>query len=64
MTKEGKLKIERFEGTNFAFWKMRIEDYLYQKDLYLPLEGKTKKPEKLNDDEWAILDRNVLGTIR
>ena len=41
---------------------MQIEDYLYQKDLYLPLEG--KKPESMSDSEWMILDRKSLATIR
>jgi hypothetical protein len=39
MTEEGKLRIEKFDGSNFRFWKMQVEDYLYQKDLYLPLEA-------------------------
>jgi len=30
---------------------MQIEDYLYQKDLYLPLGGKAKKPKKMSDGE-------------
>ena len=32
--KEGKVKIEKFDGRDFSFWKMQIEDYLYQKKLY------------------------------
>ena len=31
---EGKVKIEKFDGADFGFWKMHIEDYLYQKKLY------------------------------
>lgn len=26
---EGKVKIEKFDGADFGFWKMQIEDYLY-----------------------------------
>jgi len=36
---EGKVRIEKFDGSDFGFWKMQIEDYLYQKKLYLPLIG-------------------------
>jgi len=43
---------------------MQIEDYLYQRDLYLPLSGKTKKPTSMIDTEWDIIERKVLGTIR
>ncbi|KAK2994937.1 hypothetical protein RJ640_013181 [Escallonia rubra] len=28
------------------WWKMQVEDYLYQKDLHLPLVG--EKPEAMN----------------
>ncbi|KAK2972111.1 hypothetical protein RJ640_013845 [Escallonia rubra] len=41
---------------------MQVEDYLYQKDLYLPLVG--EKPEAMNANEWAILDRKALATVR
>ena len=36
---EVKVKIEKFNGVDFGFWKMQIEDYLYQKNLYQPLLG-------------------------
>ena len=34
-----KLGIEKFDGSDFSFWKMQIKDYLYQKDLHEPLTG-------------------------
>ena len=54
--------IEKFDGTNFAYWRMQIEDYLYGKQLHLPLLG--TKPEAMKAEEWALLDRQVLGVIR
>ncbi|KAK3032108.1 hypothetical protein RJ639_036322 [Escallonia herrerae] len=60
MAEEGKGKIEKFNGMNFQWWKMQVEDYLYQKDLYLSLVG--EKPEAMNASEWAILDRKALAT--
>jgi len=36
---------------NFELWKMQIEDYLYKKDFYLPLGGKTHKPKEMSDGE-------------
>ncbi|PNX64147.1 retrovirus-related Pol polyprotein from transposon TNT 1-94, partial [Trifolium pratense] len=59
---EGKVKIERFDGRDFSFWKMQIEDYLYQKKLYQPLSG--KKPDDMKQEDWALLDRQALGVIR
>eukprot|EP00253_Pinus_taeda_P024818 PITA_24818 len=42
---------------------MQMEDYLYQRDLYLPLRRKIKKSMSMTDTEWDILDRKALGTI-
>ena len=41
-----------------------MEDYVYLKDLYLPLDGKSKQPTAMKDEEWEVLDRKALGTIR
>jgi hypothetical protein len=41
-----------------------MEDYLYQKDLFLPLGRIAKKPMDMKDEEWDILDIKALGTIR
>ena len=31
--------IEKFDGTDFAYWRMQIEDYLYERKLHLPFLG-------------------------
>ncbi|KAE8713932.1 Detected protein of unknown function [Hibiscus syriacus] len=59
---EGNVKIEKFDGADFGFWKMQIEDFLYQKNLYQPLLG--KQPEGMKNEDWALLDRQALGVIR
>ncbi|XP_056692504.1 uncharacterized protein [Spinacia oleracea] len=59
---EGKIKLEKFDGADFGFWKMQIEDYLYQKKLYEPLSE--TKPEGMKDEDWNLLDRQALGVIR
>jgi hypothetical protein len=41
-----------------------MEDYLYQKDLFLPLSGVAKNLAAMKDEEWEILDRKDLGTIQ
>ena len=38
-----------------------MEDFLFSKKLHLPL---VVKPEGMKDDEWNLLDRQVLGVIR
>ncbi|KAL5548495.1 hypothetical protein UlMin_003726 [Ulmus minor] len=60
---EWKVKIEKFDGVDFGFWKMQIEDYVYQKMLYQPdLLG--KKPDDMKEDDWNLLDRQALEVIR
>ena len=54
--------IEKFDGTDFGYWRMQIEDYLYGKKLHLPLLG--EKPESMPAADWTLLDRQVLGVIR
>ncbi|RVX01092.1 Retrovirus-related Pol polyprotein from transposon TNT 1-94 [Vitis vinifera] len=54
--------IEKFDGTDFAYWRMQIEDYLYGRKLHLPLLG--TEPKSMKAEEWALLDRQVLGVIR
>jgi hypothetical protein len=40
-----------------------MEDYLYQKNLFLPLGGITKKEMAMKYEEWEVLNRKALGTI-
>ena len=44
------------------YWRMQIEDYFYEKKLHLPLLG--TKLETMKDEDWNLLDRQVLGVIR
>ena len=55
-------RIENFDGTYFGFWRMQIEDYFYGKKLHLLLLG--SKHETMKAEEWAFLDRQVLGVIK
>ena len=64
MAKDGKFRVEKFNGQNYKLWKMQMDDCLYQKDLFLPLGGITKKLTTMKDEEWEVLDRKELGTIR
>ena len=64
MTEEARKmsRIEKIDGTDFAYWRMQIEDYLYGRKLHMPLLG--TKPEVMKAEEWALLDRQVLGVIK
>ena len=63
MEEEGKFRVEKFNGQNYQLWKTQMEDYLYQKDLFLPFGRKEKQLETMKDEEWEFLDKKALGTI-
>jgi RecA-family ATPase len=64
MAEDGKFRVEKFNEKNYQLWKMQMEYYLYQKDLFLPLGGIKKKSTTMKDKEWEVLDRKALGMIR
>ncbi|GJU22193.1 hypothetical protein Tco_1025221 [Tanacetum coccineum] len=49
IAKDGRVKIECFDGRNFGFWKMGIEDYMYQKKLHQPLSE--TKPSGMKEED-------------
>jgi hypothetical protein len=63
MTEDGKFKVEKFNDQKYQLWKMQMEYYLYQKDIFLALGRKTKHLTSMKDEEWEILDKKALVTI-
>lgn len=61
MAEDSKMKIEKFNGTNYQWWRMQMEDILYQKDLDAPLGD---MPADYDVDKWKRLDRKALATVR
>ncbi|GJV38513.1 hypothetical protein Tco_1410990 [Tanacetum coccineum] len=57
--RDGKIKIDKFDGHDFGFCKMQIEDNLYQKKLYEPLAE--AKPTGMKAEDWTLLNRQALG---
>jgi hypothetical protein len=51
MSEDGKFRVKKFNGQNYQLWKMHMEDYLYQKDLFLPLSRVEKNPMAMKDKE-------------
>ncbi|WCJ44212.1 Retrovirus-related Pol polyprotein from transposon TNT 1-94 [Euphorbia peplus] len=58
---DGKSPVEKFDGTDFGFWRMQIEDYLYGKELHEPLD---EQPKEMSDEDWKLLDRKAMSVIR
>ena len=61
MTEDGKFRIEKFDGTDFSWWRMQIADLLVQKDLDVVLGD---KPETMSDAQWSGFDRKAMSMIR
>jgi hypothetical protein len=51
MAEDGKFRFEKSNGQNYQLWKMQMEDYLYKKDIFLPLGGIAKKSMAMKDKE-------------
>ena len=53
--------IEKFDGTNFPFWKEQIYNVLVQQVRSIKLKG--VKPEETSDIDWQDLDELARSTI-
>ncbi|KAF7151018.1 hypothetical protein RHSIM_Rhsim02G0074100 [Rhododendron simsii] len=53
-----------FSATNYAIWKLQMEDMHSWKDLYDPLEYKGVKPTETKMEDWKKLNRKAIGLIR
>jgi hypothetical protein len=42
-TEDGKFRVKKFNCQNYPLWKMKMEDYMYHKDIFIPLGGKKKE---------------------
>lgn len=51
-------------AANYSIWKPRMEDILYCKDLYDPVEKGDAKPESITSEDWKKMHRKAIGTIR
>ena len=50
MAEEGKFRVDKFNDQNYHLWNMQMEDYLYQKDIFLLLEEKIKQQMTMHDE--------------
>ena len=63
MEETDKWRIENFSGQNIGMWKLQLKALLIQKGLLITLEGKTKKPTSMADEDWDKLDQKVAARI-
>ncbi|VFQ98780.1 unnamed protein product [Cuscuta campestris] len=63
MAEEGRVRIEKFNGTDFAWWKMQIEALLGECDLDMVLEEKPDGMDKAAEVIWDSKDKKARGKI-
>ncbi|XP_050914815.1 uncharacterized protein LOC127129727 [Lathyrus oleraceus] len=63
-TSTGSSTMIKLTSSNYSIWKPRMEDILYCKDLYQPLQDKGTKPTGKSDDDWNVMNRKTVGQIR
>ncbi|KAJ0836725.1 putative RNA-directed DNA polymerase [Helianthus annuus] len=63
MAEDGKFRIEKFNGTDFAWWRMQIEALLGECDLDVVLEEKPAGMDKASEVIWNSKDKKARGKI-
>ncbi|VFQ96431.1 unnamed protein product, partial [Cuscuta campestris] len=59
MAEDGRVRIEKFNGTDFAWWKMQIEALIGECDLDMVLEEKPDGMDKAAEAIWDSKDKKA-----
>ena len=60
-----KFDIPNFDGKmSFNIWKVQMMTVLTQNGLKKALDGDSKKPKSMTDEEWLELDERALSPIQ
>lgn len=62
MASTSRLKMDNFNGTNFDLWKLKLENFLVDRDLWVAVFG--SKPIGMKYEEWEVLERKEISLIR
>lgn len=61
MSSTTKFDVEKFNGTNFSLWKMKIRAILRKDNCLTAIEG---RPTDLTDDnKWNDIDSNAVADL-
>jgi hypothetical protein len=58
-----KMEVEKFNGSNFELWKVKMEDLLEDRDLW-QVASLDVRPAKISQAYWELKDRKANGLIR
>jgi len=57
------MKMVSLSGANYHFWKGKMNDLLFVKNMHLPVFG-AQKLDSMSDEEWGFEHELVCGFIR
>lgn len=61
----GRIDVEKFSGSNFEMWKMKMEDLLFDRDLWDAIDENKLRPTDLTlAAQYDVIDRKAKGLIR
>ena len=58
------IRMVNLNESNWMIWKSKMEDLLYCKDLFAPVERDSAKPKTTSEDDWKKLNQKAVGYIR
>lgn len=58
-----RVEVEKFNGTNFELWKLKMQDMLEDRDLW-EVASLDVRPTTISLVDWEIKDRKARGLIR
>ncbi|CAJ2642239.1 unnamed protein product [Trifolium pratense] len=54
----------KLNSSNYTLWKTLMEDLLYTKDLYDPIEGESARSKDTSDTDWKKMNRKAVAIIK
>ena len=61
----GRIEVEKFNGSNFEMWKLKMEDLLIDRDLWDAVDANVQRPsDPTAAAQYDVMDRKAKGLIR
>ena len=57
------MEVDKFNGNNFKLWKLNMEDFLEDRDLW-EVTSIDVRPTKIPQENWDLKDQKAKGIIR
>ena len=57
------MKTISLSGANYHFWKGKMKDFLFVKNMHLPVFD-TQKPDSMSDEKWGFEHERVYAFIK